>query len=341
MNFLPPYTRYPLMLAPLAGWSDKVFRLICREFGASLCFTEMVSAEGVVRDNLATRHLLESDREDRPLGIQLFGSDPGVLAAAAKKVVELAPDVIDLNFGCPVKKVVRQGSGAALLQDIDRMVGIVRAVKDAVTLPVWAKIRSGWNEDVSLDVCQRLEEAGVDGITVHPRLQAMHFKGAADWSVIKKVKKAVRVPVIGNGDVSDWRDAKRMFDETGCDAVMIGRAARGNPWIFAQSREHLEYGTMPGDIPADERIDICTQHLNMAAEQFGERKAVKLMRKHISHYLKGLPLISELRAQLLLLEKKSDVAKKLEEYKNILGEKTTSAANTGDNHDRISSWAGE
>jgi tRNA-dihydrouridine synthase B len=326
MNFLLQTARYPLVLAPLAGWSDKVFRLICREFGASLCFTEMVSAEGLVRDNLATRQLLESDREDKPLGIQLFGSEPDVMAAAARKAAGFEPDVIDLNFGCPVKKVVRQGSGAALLQDIDRMVAIVKAVKDAVALPLWAKIRSGWNEDVSLEVCQRLEEAGVDGITVHPRLQVMHFKGTADWTIIKKVKKAVRIPVIGNGDVSDWKDTRRMFDETGCDAVMIGRAARGNPWIFAQSREHLEYGTIPNDIPADERIDICTQHLNMAAEEFGERKAVRLMRKHISHYMKGLPFISELRAQLLSLEKKSQIAKKLQEYKNILGEKTTSAA---------------
>lgn len=295
----------PVVLAPLAGWTDTVFRRICKEFGVGLIFTEMASADALVRNKERTMDICRFSEEERPLGIQLFGAEAETLAGAAAIVATLQPDFIDINFGCPAKKVVKRGGGSALMRNLSLIEEIGRAVVAASDIPVTAKLRAGWNDTVVVEACQQLEGAGVAAVTIHPRTQKMGFKGQADWRLIAAVKQAVSIPVIGNGDITCAADARRMIDETGCDLVMIGRAAQGNPWIFAQTIALLRDGIeLPPPTP-EERVALCIRHLEDQERQYGRQSAVYTMRKHIASYLKGAPHVAEMREQLF---RQSDIS---------------------------------
>ncbi|MFC1561934.1 tRNA dihydrouridine synthase DusB [candidate division KSB1 bacterium] len=279
-------------LAPLAGATDIPFRLICKEMGASVVFSEMVSSEGLVRGSERTNRYLKFLQDERPIALQLFGGDPEVMGRAARIVEEnYMPDIIDINFGCPVKKVVKNIAGSALLKFPRRMGRIVKSMVKTVNTPVTAKIRCGWDENSSpvSEIGKILEGSGISAISIHARTRNQQFTGRADWSEIRKLKEAVSVPVIGNGDVRSPQDAQRMFEETGCDMVMIGRGAMGNPWIFREIDHFFTAGVLlPPPSDAD-RMSVCMKHLQTGVSMYGERYAITRMKKHIGWYLKGLP----------------------------------------------------
>lgn len=279
------------VLAPMAGVTDSVFRKLTRSEGAAVVFSEMVSADGLIRYSERTRSLLGFDPVERPIAIQLFGSDPDTMAEAARRVESMEPDFIDLNFGCPVKKVVRRGAGAALLLDLSKLRKIVSAVVDATSIPVIGKFRSGWNEKelVALQVGRILEDSGACAVTLHARTRSMGYSGQADWSLIEKLKGKVSIPVIGSGDVRTPEDAGCMLEQTGCDLVMIGRGSLGRPWIFRMVNRYLETGLHQEPPAYNERIDICLKHFRMEVSVRGSERGVRIMRKHIGWYLKGLP----------------------------------------------------
>lgn len=284
-----------VVLAPLAGITNLPFRLICRQQGASLAFTEMVSVKGLVREGAKTIALLRSCAEDRPLGIQLFGDSPTDLAEAAR-MVEGYGDLLDINMGCPVRKVVGTGAGSALLQDPLKIAAIVRAVRAATRLPLTIKIRSGWHcgDDVYLEVARIAEAEGCDAVTLHPRSRSQMFSGQADWDQIGAMKAALSVPVLGSGDLFTAADCRGMLHETGCDGIMIARGALGNPWIFRQTIELAEEGRCT-PVSTAERADTIASHLALFTEEFGEAVAVREMKKHIGWYAKGFAGASEIR----------------------------------------------
>ena len=284
-----------IMLAPLAGVTNLAFRLICRQHGASMAFTEMVSVNGMVREGEKTRALLASCPEDRPLGVQLFGDDPQALAQAARMVADQA-DLLDVNMGCPVRKVVAGGAGSALLKDVARISAIISAVRAVTRLPLTIKIRSGWQcgEHVYREVGRIAEAEGCDAITLHPRSRAQMFSGQADWSLLARLKETVSIPVIGSGDLFCAEDCVRMLDETGCDGVMIARGALGNPWIFRQTQELLS-GMAPQVVTAAERAAVAEQHLQLQIASLGEPVAVREMKKHAGWYIHGVPGAATLR----------------------------------------------
>lgn len=308
------------VLAPLAGVTDSPFRRICRELGAGLVFSEMVSADGLARNQEASMSLARFCPSERPIGIQIFGSDAETMAIAAQRLLPLKPDFIDINFGCPVKKVVNRGAGAALLKDLNTLAQITRSVVQATPIPVTAKIRSGWDSihTVAIDAARTLEDCGVAAITIHPRSRTMAFEGNADWTLIGKIKQTVSIPVIGNGDVNTAEDAARMISETGCDFVMIGRAALGNPWIFSQANAVLQ-GEKDYLTPNPrERIEMYIRHLRDEVEWLGEYRAVRYMRKHISWYLKGMPNNSSVRASIFRLTRFEEIESCLREFRHSL-----------------------
>jgi tRNA-dihydrouridine synthase B len=309
------------VLAPMAGITDTPFRLLARECGASLVFTELVSADGLVRSSEKTFKLMEFQPQERPIGIQLFGADPFIMGEAARLAESVQPDWIDLNFGCPAKKVVRRGAGAALLTDLERLKQIAGRVVSIVHLPVSAKIRSGWEEGkpVAVEAARILESEGVAAVTVHARTRQAGFKGRADWSVIREVREAVSIPVIGNGDAASAGEAERMIRETGCDLVMIGRGALGRPWIFSMMNPAPGRGDQAVEPGYRERIDICLRHYRLALQYRPASKAVKEMRKHIAWYIKGMPGAAEFRKEAFTLMDADEVMRRLEEFKNRLG----------------------
>ncbi len=279
-----------VVLAPLAGITDMPFRLICREMGAALVYTEMISAEGLVRGQKATVSLVETCPEERPIAFQIFGRRPEAMAEAARRLSEIA-DIIDINMGCPVKKVVKGGSGAALLKDISHAEEIIKAVVLASSVPVSVKIRTGWDRPgVAVELAKAAEASGAAAVAVHGRTAKQGFSGKADWAVIARVKQDVNIPVIGNGDVCSAHDAARMLHETGCDFVMLGRGALGNPWIFREINSYLYNGSIQEAAALEERGAMLTRHLSMQLARMSETTAVKLMRKHAawySHDIKG------------------------------------------------------
>jgi len=286
-------------LAPLAGYSDPPMRLLCFEYGADFAVTEMVSAEGLVRGSAATRRLLERLPGEGPVGVQLFGADPAVLAEAAAAAAGTGPAFIDLNFGCPVRKVIRQGAGAALLRDVGLMRRIASAVVSASPLPVTAKIRSGWSEaeENYLEAGLALEEAGCAAVILHPRYRTQSFTGSADWRHLARLGEALSIPVIASGDVSDLSSYRRIIEITGCGIVMIGRGAFGRPWIFRDIREGLVSGEEPSR-PLAERAAAIVRLARMEAAWKGERQAVIEMRKHYRWFLRGIPGARDHRARL-------------------------------------------
>lgn len=320
----------PLVLAPMAGITDLPFRVICREMGAGLVYSEMVSAEALVREHGRTRGMLRTDPRERPVAIQIFGSKPSTLAEAARIVSSGDCDLVDLNMGCPVPKVLKSGSGAALLRDVDAARKILDAVVASSRVPVTIKIRLGWDSRslVALELARAAEQAGVAAVTVHGRTRAQGFSGKADWNMIAEVKCAVGIPVIGNGDVRSGPDAKRMRDQTGCDGVMIGRAMQGNPWIFREAAEYLRTGIVPAPPSREEREAVMLRHLNDVTRLLGESIGVREMRKHLCWYTKGLPGGGEFRQTVNHLETVAAVQDAISAYFRTIEKEPLAAERT-------------
>jgi tRNA-dihydrouridine synthase B len=317
-------TDSPFLLAPLAGVSDSPFRRLAREQGASMVYTEMVSADGLTRGNQATFEYCRFEPEERPIGIQLFGSDPGVMAEAARILSELPPerrpDLIDVNMGCPVRKVVNRCAGAALLTNVPVVRELVRRMAEATTVPITAKIRLGWDGGSQnvVEVARALEDSGAKAIAIHARTRAEKFEGHAHWEMIAEAKRAVGIPVIGNGDVRSPQDAARLLETTGCDAVMIGRAAFGDPWVFQRTRALHERGENLASATAAERLEAGLRHLGLMVEVVGEAAAAREMRKHVAWYIKGLPHSAPVREQVNRARTPGELAEVLAGYLAVL-----------------------
>lgn len=302
---------FPVLLAPLEDITDSAFRNVCHNHGADMVYTEFVSSEALIRSAVKSNNKMLFDEAERPVGIQIFGNNTEAMVKAAQLAAEQNPDVIDINFGCPVRKVAMKGAGAALLKDIPLMLSITKAVVDAVNIPVTVKTRLGWDEQskVIVDVAEQLQDVGIQAITIHGRTRAQMYAGEADWTLIGKVKENVRmkIPVVGNGDIVNAEVAKQMFTRYGVDAIMIGRAAIGNPWIFSSTKHFLATGDIDPLPGLDERINVCLQHLKLAIAKKGERKAVIEMRKHYAGYFKGLPGFKKIRQQILTIPVFDDI----------------------------------
>jgi len=305
-----------LFLAPLAGISSYPFRFLARRFGAAMCYTEMVSADAIIRDQRRTLSMLDIKPDEYPVGVQLFGSRPEYMEKAVKRVEQFNPQLIDINIGCPVPKVVRKNGGAALLKNPFLALEVIAATVDSASVPVTIKIRTGWqkNRDVYLEIAQKAEKTGVAAITLHPRARTENYGDKSDWSKIALLKREVSIPVIGNGDIKTPQDAKRMFDETGCDAVMLGRAAMKNPYIFRRIRTYLEKGEIIPDLTARERLDLALEHTRMMIEQFSEKGGVLKMRKHLAWYTKGLSGGAKIRNRMRDINTYADVRALADSY---------------------------
>jgi tRNA-dihydrouridine synthase B len=303
--FSLPY-RVPLYLAPMAGVSESPFRRLCRRFGADVVVTEFLSAEGIRRENEATLAKLRFGSDERPIGVQIFGSDPSAMGEAAALVTDVfAPEFIDINFGCPVKKVVRRNGGSGCLKDLSLVDAVIRSVSAATHLPVTVKIRSGWSEELRdpVSIALRCQDAGARVLALHPRTRTQMYTGAASWDEIAAVVEALEIPVLGNGDIKSAEDAARMRQQTGCAGVMIARGSFGQPWIFTQARALLEGQPMPPAPPVEDRFAIAIEHARMAeAYEQDPRGAAIEFRKHLGWYVKGVPHSADLRRQLHAVE---------------------------------------
>ncbi len=277
-------------LAPMAGVADRAFRELCRDFGAAYTVSEMVSSKGMLYSDKKTRELMELSEKEHPSAIQIFGDCPDIMAKAAKDALAFHPDVIDINMGCPAPKVNSSGGGASLMKTPWLCGDIVRAVSRAVTIPITVKIRKGWDENLinAVEVAKICEEAGASAITVHGRTRAQMYAPSADWDIIAQVKRAVRIPVIGNGDIFTPQDAARMLEQTNCDLVMIGRGACGNPWLFSQIESYLSHGTLLPGPGIHERMAVMCRHLRLLCQYKGEAHGMREARKHAAWYMRGL-----------------------------------------------------
>lgn len=294
----------PLILAPMAGVTDLPFRLLCREQGAGLVCMEMISAKAVAFRNRNTEKLMQTVPGERPVSLQLFGSDPDVISETAKEIEERPFDILDLNMGCPVPKIVGNGEGSALMKNPKLVEQIVARTVRAVKKPVTVKIRKGFDDSHvnAVEIARIAEASGAAAVAVHGRTREQYYSGKADWEIIRKVKEAVRIPVIGNGDVDSPQQAERLLAETGCDGIMIGRAARGNPWLFHQIRAYLETGVMEPRPGFDEVRQMMLRHARMQIDYKGDYTGIREMRKHISWYTAGYPHSARLRAQINSVE---------------------------------------
>ena len=310
--------RVPLYLAPQAGVSESPFRRLCRRFGADVVVSEFVSAEGLRRGSERTHEYLRFAEEERPIGVQIFGADPGAMGEAAALVEEAyGPDFVDINFGCPVKKVVKRNGGSGCLRDLDLVASIIRAVADAIDLPTTVKIRSGWNEAMRdpVGIGLRCEQAGARVLTLHARTRTEMYSGEADWSEIRAVSEALEIPVVGNGDVRSGEDARRMREETGCAGIMIARGSHGSPWLFRQARAALDGEPIPDDPAVPERFAIAVEHArNSIAFGGDEERAMLEFRKHLGWYTKGLPDGRALRQELFRVTTLEEMKARLEAY---------------------------
>lgn len=306
----------PSVLAPMAGVTDLAFRLLAKEMGCGLVVSEMVSAKGLLYENCRTKDLIRIDPRERPTAIQLFGSVPAELAEAARRVEASGADIIDFNMGCPTHKIVRNGEGSALLRFPDLAATILKEMVAAVDIPVTVKIRAGWDAGSinAVEIARRAEQAGVSAIAVHARTREQFYAGKADWNIIREVKQAVKVPVIGNGDVRTVQDAERLLQETGCDGVMVGRAACGNVWIFRQIATYLKEGRLTPSPLFSEKAATLLRHLDMLTELKGTHIAIREMRRHAVCYVKGLPKSAELRTHFNQAMERSDFEHILDEY---------------------------
>ena len=311
-----------VVLAPMAGVCNSAFRRIIKEMGCGLLYAEMVSDKALVYNNEKTKEMLYMTEEERPIAQQIFGSDKKSFVEAAKMVIkEMSPDIIDINMGCPVPKVaLRAQAGAALLKDPEKVYEIVKSVVEAVDVPVTVKIRSGWDHNSinAVEIAKVCEKAGASAITVHPRTRSQGYQGLADWSIIKKVKESVNIPVIGNGDIISAKDAKKMIDQTGCDAVMIGRGVLGNPFLIKQVLTYLKTGELISNQSPKEKIQTCLKHFDYLLQIKPEKIAVLEMRTHGAWYLKGLPNAVAVKKRLYEITTKEEFINTMKEYMETL-----------------------
>jgi len=312
-----------LALAPLAGVSDLPFRTICREHGAALCYTEMVSAKALVYQDGKTKGLLRVDETDHPVSAQIFGSDPACMGEAAAKAIEVSgADIIDINMGCPVGKIVKSGDGSALMRTPDIARQVIEAVRRNVSVPVTVKIRKGWDSGHvnAVEFAQMAEAAGADAIAVHGRTRVQMYEGRADWDIIKQVKEAVKVPVIANGDVFEPRDAVRILAWTGADMAMIARGSFGDPWLFSQANALLNGEEMPEKPPLKERLQTALRQMELAFEQKGEKVGCLEARKHMAWYLRGVSHGSKARQAVTQITTRDDLYRIVEDIIRQYGE---------------------
>ncbi|MFW5885728.1 MAG: tRNA dihydrouridine synthase DusB [Halanaerobium sp.] len=309
----------PVFLAPMAGVSDYPYRQLIREMGVELLYTEMVSAKGYEYGNKRTAELIEFDKpQNGKIAVQIFGEDPDFMARAAAGISkEYKIDIIDINMGCPARKIVKNGAGSALMKDLDLAFEIIKSTVEAVELPVTVKMRSGWDENNinAVELAKLAEEAGAAAAAVHGRTRSQFYKGQADWQIIKSVVQAVDIPVIANGDIFSAEDAQAVFDQTNCEGIMIGRRAQGYPWIFREIIEYLRTGKLIKAPSYSEKIEMAIRHLKLAVEYYGERHGVPIMRKHISWYLKGLPNAGEMKNRVNQLAEEKSLIELLRNYK--------------------------
>jgi tRNA-dihydrouridine synthase B len=294
---------FPLLLAPMEDVSDPPFRAVCKEQGVDLMYTEFISSEGLIRDAMKSRQKLDIFDYERPIGIQIFGGDEEAMELAARIVDTTQPDLIDINYGCPVKKVVCKGAGAGILKDIPQMIKLTKAVVKSTSLPVTVKTRLGWDDDTKNieEVAERLQDIGIQALSIHGRTRVQMYKGEADWRLIAKVKEnpRINIPIFGNGDIDTPQKALEYKNRYGVDGVMIGRAAIGYPWIFREIKHFIKTGEILQPPTVEERIDVCERHLVKSTQWKGEKLGILEMRRHYASYLKGLPNVKEYRMKLV------------------------------------------
>ncbi|MGB8192780.1 MAG: tRNA dihydrouridine synthase DusB [Chitinophagaceae bacterium] len=314
-NILLP--EFPLLLAPMEDVSDPPFRTVCKANGADLMYTEFISSEGLIRDAIKSRQKLDIFNHERPVGIQIFGGDEEAMAMSARIVETVNPDLVDINFGCPVKKVVSKGAGAAVLKDVDLMVRLTKAVINSTSLPVTVKTRLGWDHDSIniVDVAERLQDAGIQALAIHGRTRNQLYKGEADWSWIAKVKDnpRIKIPIFGNGDVDSPEKAVEYRNRYGIDGIMIGRAAIGYPWIFNEVKHYMQTGEHLQPPTIEDRVRVIREHLESSLQWKGPVAGITEMRRHYTNYLKGLPNIKEYRLKLVTLKTQEEIDEVLDE----------------------------
>ena len=315
---------FPLLLAPMEDVSDPPFRRLCKMHGADMLYSEFISSEGLIRDAIKSRQKLDIFDYERPVGIQIFGGDEEAMALSAI-VATVNPDLVDINFGCPVKKVVSKGAGAGVLKDIDLMVRLTKAVVNSTTLPVTVKTRLGWDEQsINIEeVAERLQDVGISALTIHARTRSQMYKGHSDWSYIAKVKNnpRIHIPIFGNGDIDSPEKALEYRNKYGIDGIMIGRAAIGYPWIFNEIKHYFATGELLPSPTIADRVEAAKNHLLWSVEWKGERQGVVEMRRHYANYFKGIPNFKEHRHKLVTLDASQEVVKALDNVLEVLGGK--------------------
>jgi len=314
-------TPFPLLLAPMEDVSDPPFRAVCKANGVDLMYTEFISSEGLIRDAIKSRQKLDIFDYERPIGIQIFGGDEEAMAMSAKIVEAVHPDLVDINFGCPVKKVVTKGAGAAVLKDIDAMVRLTEAVIRSTSLPVTVKTRLGWDENSKNieEVAERLQDIGIEALAIHGRTRSQLYKGEADWTLIAKVKSnpRIRIPIFGNGDIDSPEKALEYKNRYGVDGIMIGRAAIGYPWIFNEIRHFIKTGKHLAPPTIEQRVEVIRQHLHHSVQWKGLLPGINEMRRHYTNYLKGLPNIKEFRLKLVTVRSVEEIDEVLNDIINV------------------------
>ena len=316
---------FPLLLAPMEDVSDPPFRRLCKMHGADMLYSEFISSEGLIRDAIKSRQKLDIFDYERPVGIQIFGGDEEAMALSAKIVATVNPDLVDINFGCPVKKVVSKGAGAGVLKDIDLMVRLTKAVVNSTSLPVTVKTRLGWDEQsINIEeVAERLQDVGISALTIHARTRSQMYKGQSDWRYIAKVKNnpRIHIPIFGNGDIDSPEKALEYRNKYGIDGIMIGRAAIGYPWIFNEIKHYFATGELLPSPTIADRVEAAKNHLLWSVEWKGERQGVVEMRRHYANYFKGIPNFKEHRHKLVTLDASQEVVKALDNVLEVLGGK--------------------
>ena len=316
---------HPVFLAPMEDVTDIGFRLLCKRFGASMVYTEFVSAEALIRDVKSTQQKLTISDEERPVGIQIYGRDVDAMVEAAKIVEQAGPDLIDLNFGCPVKKVAGKGAGAGMLQNIPKLLEITKKVVDAVKLPVTVKTRLGWNQDqlIITELAEQLQDCGIQALTIHGRTRAQMYTGEADWTPIGEVKRnpRIHIPIIGNGDITSPEGAKAAFERYGVDAIMVGRATFGRPWIFKEIRDYIDNNMVDSSFDFNKKLDVLEEQLRINVERIDEKRGILHTRRHLAAtpIFKAIPNFRQTRIAMLRTEKMDELLQILESTRTLLG----------------------